>query len=114
MDVSLLRTTNCLAEQIKRVSEEEQKKGSEDSDCEESLFCRSLIPRMKRQPSRSQAYIGLKIEQMLFQAVFSERPLHDAVMPGPHFDSMVGYSGYQYSQQLHPVPIDYVSGEQII
>ena len=57
---------------------------------------------MKRLPSRSRAYIRLNIEQMLFQAEFSERPLHDAVMPGPHFDSMVGNSGYQYSQQLHP------------
>ena len=44
-------------------------------DDEESLFCRSLIPRLKRLPNRTRAAIRQQIEQEFFQAEYGS-PYH--------------------------------------
>ena len=44
---------------------------SAEPEDEDSLFCRSLVPRLKRLPSQSRAFVRLQIEQLLYQTEFT-------------------------------------------
>ena len=44
---------------------------TEEPEDEDSLFCRSLVPWLKRLPSQSKAFIRLQIEQLLYQTRFT-------------------------------------------
>ena len=73
VEAALLKSATSIAQHIKQASEAKRLKG-EQSECEDSLYCKSLIPRMKRLDARSKAFIRLQIEQLFFQAEASPSP----------------------------------------
>ena len=75
VDRALIKTANSLAEQVKaglvKKSEEVKRKLPEDFDDEDSLFCRSIVPRIKRLPVNVKGYVRLQIEKLLFEVELS-------------------------------------------
>ena len=67
MNNTLINTANSLSEYLQRRTTRNSKDMPED-DGEESLFCRSLIPRMKQLPKQAKAMFRLQVEQLLFHA----------------------------------------------
>eukprot|EP00112_Aurelia_sp_Birch-Aquarium-sp1_P000819 Seg10781.1 transcript_id=Seg10781.1/GoldUCD/mRNA.D3Y31 product="hypothetical protein" protein_id=Seg10781.1/GoldUCD/D3Y31 len=62
--------TSHILEQIGSI-ETELKKSQED-DNEDSLYCRSLIPTLKKLPPRKNKLAKIKISQLLFEMEFDE------------------------------------------
>ena len=75
VDRALIKTDNSLAEQVKaglvKKLEEAKRKLPEDFDDEDSLFCRSIVPRIKRLPVNVKGYVRLHIEKLLFEVELS-------------------------------------------
>lgn len=91
VDVVLLRTASTLAESLKQLPDRESVKRRQPNDIEDdedSLFCRSLAPRLRRLPQRAKYFARMQIEQMLFQAEFAatepvlQAPNHQMSYPG--------------------------------
>ena len=71
VEQALLKSATSLAEHVKQAAEvKRQKKDEVDVECEDSLYCKSLIPRLRRLDQRSRAYVRMQIEQLFFQAEF--------------------------------------------
>ena len=67
MNNTLINTASSLSEYLQRRTTRNSK-GIPEDDGEESLFCRSLIPRMKQLPKQAKAMFRLQVEQLLFHA----------------------------------------------
>lgn len=61
-------SANSLSEQLRNGKKEVEDVNYDDED---SLFCRSLIPRMKRLPCSRKYMVRLQIEQLLYQTEFT-------------------------------------------
>ena len=81
MDKLLMTTAKSITAHLREAREQAALKDKEDD--EESLFCRSLIPRLKRLPNRTRATIRLQIEQLFFQSEYCS--LYHAPQP-PQFE----------------------------
>ena len=69
VDKAIMNTANSIANHLKQIGA--KKKQTEEPDDEDSLFCRSLVPRLKRLPSQRRAFVRLQIEQLLYQTEFT-------------------------------------------
>ena len=69
VDKAIMSTANSIAEHLKQIGA--KRKQTEEPEEENSLFCRSLVPRLKRLPSQSRAFVRLQIEQLLYQTEFT-------------------------------------------
>ena len=66
VDKALLKTANSLADHMKN-----QKQNLSRNEDEETLFCKSLIPRLKKLTPYAKATARLQIEQLFFQLEFA-------------------------------------------
>ena len=96
------------------------KKGQREVDDEESLFCRSLIPRLKRRSERKKSYLRIQIEQLLFNLEFIDPHIDTSQVPttqnfrftrqpnyysqSPNANSGMENISFQNSQHQHSVP----------
>ncbi|XP_068722407.1 uncharacterized protein [Montipora capricornis] len=69
VDKAIMNTANSIADHLKQIGS--KRKQTEDLEDEDSLFCRSLVPRLKRLPSQRRAFLRLEIEQLLYQTEFT-------------------------------------------
>ena len=92
VDKAIMSTANSIAEHLKEIGA--KRKQTEDED-EDSLFCRSLVPRLKRLPSQSRAFIRLQIEQLLYQTEFT------GPRTQPNFPQGYGHSDYSYTHGVN-------------
>ena len=69
VDKAIMSTANSIAEHLKQIGA--KRKQTEEPEDEDSLFCKSLVPRLKRLPSQSRAFVRLQIEQLLYQTEFT-------------------------------------------
>ena len=85
VDKAIRSTANSIAEHLKQIGA--KRKHNEEREDEDSLFCRNLVPRLKRLPSQSRAFIRLQIEQLLYQTQFT----------GPRTSRNFPQNGYGHS-----------------
>ena len=81
---ALVRTATSLSAYL-------QKKDSKDDnedEGEESLFCRSLIQRMKQLPKQAKALFRLQVEQLMFQAEMNVQPQNATLCSYPGFNGL--------------------------
>lgn len=69
VDKAILNTANSITEHLKQIGA--KRKQTEEQEDEDSLFCRSLVPRLKRLPPQSRTFVRLQIEQLLYQTEFT-------------------------------------------
>ena len=69
VDKAIMITANSIANHLKQIGA--KRKQTEELEDEDSLFCRSLVPRLKRLPSQRRAFVRLQIEQLLYQTEFT-------------------------------------------
>lgn len=93
MDKAIMSTANSIAEHLKQIGA--KRKQTEDED-EDSLICRSLVPRLKRLPSQSRALIRLQIEQLLYQTEFTGPTTQPNFPQGGY-----GHSDYPYTHGVN-------------
>jgi len=89
VDKAIMSTANSIAEHLKQIGA--KRKQTEEPEDEDSLFCRSLVPRLKRLPSQSRAFIRLQIEHLLYQTEFT----------GPQTQPNFPQGGYGHSDYSH-------------
>jgi len=88
-DVAIMSTANSIAEQLIEIGA--KRKQTEEPEDEDSLFCRSLVPRLKRLPSHSRAFIRLQIDHLLYEIEFT----------GPQTQPNFPQGGYGHSDYSH-------------
>lgn len=93
VEEELLVTANSLLQQAKKIPEPDKA----EPDCENSYFCKSLLPRLKKLPPRTRALVRMKIEQILFEAEFASTPSHQMQMRAA--SSMPMHHGYYQQSQ---------------
>lgn len=70
VDKAIMNTANSIADHLKQIGA--KRKQTEEPEHEDSLFCRSLVPRLKWLPSQSRVFVRLQIEQLLYQTKFTK------------------------------------------
>ena len=100
MNNTLINTANSLSEYLQRRTTRNSKDMPED-DGEESLFCRSLIPRMKQLPKQAKAMFRLQVEQLLFHAEINHQQQKATItgFPGLNGSSFNTSTPANYMQQ---------------
>ena len=73
MNTALVRATNSLSAYLQKNPTGDLKNEAEDEG-EESLFCRSLIPKMKQLPKQAKALFRFQVEQLMFKAEMNLQP----------------------------------------
>ena len=76
LDRALLQTATSLTQHLQKSSDDsfKAKTTTEEPESEESLFLKSLVPRMVKLPPRAKAILRMNIEQLFFQAEFPSPP----------------------------------------
>ena len=72
-----LETTQKVADaellhQLKKVDAQIEEGQRESEDCEDALYCKSLVPIMKALPLKKKRLAKIKISQLLFDLEFNE------------------------------------------
>ena len=94
VDKAIMNTANSIADHLKQIGA--KRKQIEEPEDEDSLFCRSLVPRLKRLPSQSRAFVRLQIEQLLYQTEFTKSRTQ------PNFpQNGYGHSDYPYTHSVN-------------
>ena len=70
--VNQAQTEAALISQLKKVDDALQ----EQDYCEDSLYCKSLIPIMRQLPLKKKRLAKIKISQMLYDIEFNDEALH--------------------------------------
>ena len=95
VNMALITTAEKIGQHLEKQDHFNGIRDTADNNDDTALFCRSLIPRMKRLQPRSQAMLRLQIEQLFFQAEFSG--IQDTVVSMPHYPLVRYPAQEQYS-----------------
>ena len=100
VDKAFINSCQYFANHIKR-AEGDEKETVKEPECEDSLFCNSLVARMRRLDQHSKAFIRMSIEQLFFQVESSKHAAQDnsTIMNDVNQNTQRRYSaenGYTY------------------
>ena len=99
VDAVLLKTATSLAEKVLQSPEAENKLHNDLDDDEDILFCRSVAKRMKRLQPHMRGFLKLQIEQMMYNAEFSQVPTAPAHVNMPNASqNLLNFPGMSYQQ----------------
>ena len=70
-----------LLHQLKKVDAQIEEGQRESEDCEDALYCKSLVPIMKALPLKKKRLAKIKISQLLFDLEFNEWQYLTAFVP---------------------------------
>lgn len=74
IDMALLKTATSLADRVLQ-PEQPKKSRTEEEEDEDAIYCRSLANRLRNLPVHVKGYVRLQIEQLMYQAQFSDHPV---------------------------------------
>ena len=73
-DMALLKTATSLADRVLQPEQPKKSRREEEED-EDAIYCRSLANRLRNLPVHVKGYVRLHIEQLMYQAQFSDHPV---------------------------------------
>lgn len=94
VDKAILSTANSIGEHLIQIGAKRKRTG-EPKD-EDSLFCRSLVPRLKRLPSQSRAFLSIQIQHLLYETGFLGPRTQPNFPQGGY-----GHSDYSYTHGVN-------------